>query len=249
MTIFKNKLVIVAAALVGLAAAYFFLVLGPKRDEVAKLDADIAAKQTELSSAQATLGTYRKAREGYAGNYSTVVRLGKAVPEQDDTRSLLVQLDDAASTSGIDFRTMAVGASSGGAPAADPAAGPVVPGAVVGTAGFSVMPLTFSFRGNFFNMSKFFSRLERFVTVDNSKINVTGRLLRVESVTLKPDTLGFPNLRAEIGASTYLTPNAQGLTAGATAAGPAGGTTAAAPAPAGGTTPATTTATVTGVTP
>jgi len=125
----------------------------------------------------------------------------------------------------------------------------VVPGAVVGTAGFSVMPLTFSFRGNFFNMSKFFSRLERFVTVDNSKINVTGRLLRVESVTLKPDTLGFPNLRAEIGASTYLTPNAQGLTAGATAAGPAGGTTAGAPAPAGGTTPATTTATVTGVTP
>ena len=27
-----------------------------------------------------------------------------------------------------------------------------------------------------------------------------GRLLRVESVTLKPDSLGFPNLRAEIGA-------------------------------------------------
>ncbi len=245
MTIFKNKLVLVALAVVGLAAAYWFLVLGPKRAEVVKLDADIAAKETELSSAQATLATYRKAREGYAGNYSTVVRLGKAVPVEDDTRSLLVQLDDAASTSGIDFRSMAVG-GSGGAPEAGDSTGP---GTVVGTAGFSVMPLTFSFRGNFFNMSKFFSRLERFVTVDNSKINVTGRLLRVESVTLKPDTLGFPNLRAEIGASSYLTPDAQGLTAGATAAGPAGGTTAAAPAPAGKAAPATTTATVPGVTP
>jgi Tfp pilus assembly protein PilO len=251
VTILKNKRLIAVLALAGLAAAYWFLVLGPKRAEVVKLDADIAAKQTELSSAKATLATYRKARDGYAGNYSTVVRLGKAVPGQDDTRSLLVQLDAAASTSGIDFRSMAVGANAGPAPApaAGTAGGPVVPGAMVGTAGFSVMPLTFSFRGNFFNMSKFFSRLERFVTVDNSKINVTGRLLRVESVTLKPDTLGFPNLRAEIGASSYLTPDAQGLTAGATAAGPAGGTTAPTPAPAGETTPATTTATVTGVTP
>jgi hypothetical protein len=249
-TLFKNKLVIVALAFAGLAAAYWFLVLAPKRAEVVKLDKDIAAKQTELDSAQALLGTYKKAREGYAGNYSTVVRLGKAVPEQDDTRSLLVQLDSAADTSGIDFRSMTVGGSTG-APVATPVAGAAapVPGAVVGTAGFSVMPLTFSFRGNFFNMSKFFSRLEHFVTVDNSKINVTGRLLRVESITLKPDTLGFPNLRAEIGASSYLTPDAQGLTAGATAAGPAGGTTAAAPAPAGTATPATTTATVTGVTP
>jgi len=249
VTIFKNKRVVVAAALVGLAAAYWFLVLAPKRDEIVKLDAGIAAKQTELAAAQATLATYRKARDGYSGNYSTMVRLGKAVPEQDDTRSLLVQLDDAASTSGIDFRSMAVGGPSGAAPVAGPAAGAVVPGAVVGTAGFSVMPLTFSFRGNFFNMSKFFSRLERFVTVGESKINVTGRLLRVESVTLKPDTLGFPNLRAEIGATSYLTPDAEGLTAGATAAGPAGGSTAAAPAPAGQATPATTTATVTGVTP
>ena len=247
MTIFKNKLVVVALALAGLAAAYWFLVLAPKRAEVVKLDADIAAKETELSSAQATLATYRKARDGYAGNYSTVVRLGKAVPAQDDTRSLLVQLDDAAGTSGVDFRSMSVEGSS--ASPSDASSGTVVPGAVVGTAGFSVMPLTFSFRGNFFNMSKFFSRLERFVTVDNSKINVTGRLLRVESVTLKPDTLGFPNLRAEIGASSYLTPDAQGLTAGATAAGPTGSTPASAPAPAGGTTPATTTATVTGVTP
>ena len=244
----NNRLIIVVAAVLGLAAAYWFMVLTPKREEVAKLDADIAAKQTELDTAKVTLQTYRKSRDGYAGNYSTMVRLGKAVPVQDDTRSLLVQLDSAAENSGVDFRTMAV---DGGAAAPKGApAGPVVPGAVVGTAGFSVMPLTFAFRGNFSNMSQFFSNLERFVTVDNSKINVTGRLLRVESVTLKPDTLGFPNLRAEIGASSYLVPDGQGLTAGGTAAGPAGtpgATPATTPAKDGGT-PPTTTATVTGVT-
>ena len=97
-------------------------------------------------------------------------------------------------------------------------------------------------------MSQFFSRLERFVTVRNERINVTGRLLRVESITLKPDTLGFPRLRAEIGASSYLVPAAEGVTDGATAAGPKGATPASTPAPAGGAKPPTTTATATGVT-
>jgi hypothetical protein len=78
-------------------------------------------------------------------------------------------------------------------------------------------------------------------------MDVTGRLLRVESVVLKPDQSGFPAIRAEIGASSYLVPSSEGLTAGATEEGPAG-TAASASAPAGGATPATTTATVSGVT-
>jgi hypothetical protein len=54
-------------------------------------------------------------------------------------------------------------------------------------------------------------------------------------------------IRAEIGASSYIVPSSEGLTAGATPKGPAGTTAASAPA-SGGSTPATTTATVTGVT-
>jgi hypothetical protein len=246
----RNKnMIIAAAAVVGLIAAYWFLVLAPKRAELTKADADIAAKQGELKDAQSTLATYRKSRDSYATNYSTMVRLGKAVPQDDDTRSLLVQLNDAADRSGIDFRTMAVGGTSGTNPATTAGAEPTTPGTVVGTAGFNVMPLTFSFRGSFFNMSQFFSRLEHFVKVRNTQIDVTGRLLRVESITLKPDALGFPSLRAEVGASSYLIPASQGLTAGATASGPAGTPGSATQTPAkGGTTPPTTTATVTGVT-
>jgi hypothetical protein len=244
-----TKLIVAVAAVAAVVAAYWMLVLAPKREEITKLDADIATKQQELEAAKATLATYRKDREGYARNYSTLVRLGKAVPEHDDTRSLLVQLEDAADRSGVDFRTLSVGGGAAGTSAASGAAtgGPTIPGATVGTAGFSVMPLTFSFRGSFFNMSQFFSRLEHFVTVRNSQIDVTGRLMRVESISLKPDSLGFPSLRAEIGASTYLLPESEGSTAGATQAGPSG--TPAAATPAEGGTPPTTTATVPGVTP
>ena len=246
-------MIIAAVGTIALVAAYWMLALSPKREEAAKLDKAIAAKQQEVASAKATLATYGKARDDYRVNYATVVRLGKAVPEDDDVRSLLVQLDSAAQESNVDFRTISVGGAAGATPATAPVAGAESPppGAVsVGTAGFSAMPFTFSFRGSFFNMSSFFSRLERFVSVRNARMSVTGRLLRVESISLKPDGEGFPAIRAEIGASSYLVPTTQGLTAGATPQGPAATTTAAgAPAPAGGATPPTTTATVSGVTP
>jgi hypothetical protein len=205
-----------------------------------------------VTTGQLTLGAYRKAREGYGSNYATVVRLGKAVPADDDTRSLLVQLDSAARSSGVDFRAISVGGAQAAptpAAAGAPSASTPPPGAVsVGSAGFSAMPFTFSFRGSFFNMSEFFSRLERFVSVRNARMDVTGRLLRLESIVLKPDQEGFPSIRAEIGASSYLVPSSEGLTAGATPTGPNGAAAPAAPAAPAGATPPTTTATVSGVT-
>ena len=85
------------------------------------------------------------------------------------------------------------------------------------------------------------------MTLRNEKIDVTGRLLRAgDASTSQVDTDGFPNLRAQIGASSYLVPETQGLTAAATAPGPAAATPAATPAPAGDPAVPTTTATVTG---
>ena len=176
-----------------------------------------------------------------------MVRLGKAVPEDDDVRSLLVQLDADADGTNVDFRTIQVGGTTVAAPAADPSAAATgatpPPGAVaVGSAGFSAMPFTFSFRGTYANLSQFLSRMEKFVTLRNEQVNVTGRLLRLESIDLQVDQAGFPRIRAQIGASSYLVPATQGLTAGATPSAPAATTTAATP---GGPAVPTTTATVT----
>ena len=250
----KNKTLLIAVVAAAAAtAAVWFLVLSPKREEAAALQAKIATKQTELQTAQQTLASYKKAKAGYGASYASLVRLGKAVPEDDDVRSLLVQLDAEAGGTQVDFRTFEIGAATAApAPAADGSAPatPLPPGAVaVGTAGFSAMPFAFSFRGNFDNLTQFFARMERFVTLRNEQLNVTGRLLRLESIDLQVDEKGFPNIRAQIGASSYLVPETQGLTAGATAQGPAAATPAATPAPAGDpATPPTTTATVTGAT-
>ena len=251
----KNKTLMIAVLAAAVAsAAFWFLALAPKRDEAAALEGKIATKQTEVAAAEQTLAGYRKSKAAYGKNYATVVRLGKAVPEDDDVRSLLVQLDAEAGGTHVDFRTIQVGGASAPSAAAAETAGATTtsppPGAVsVGTAGFSAMPFTFSFRGSFGNLSQFFSRMERFVTLRNKQMSVTGRLLRLETIDLQVDAEGFPNIRAQIGANSYLVPETQGLTAGANPQGPAATTPATAPAPAGGPAVPTTTATVTGATP
>jgi hypothetical protein len=107
-------------------------------------------------------------------------------------------------------------------------------GASTGTApaGLETVPLELTFEGNFFNLADFFHDVKRFVSITNSNVLVSGRLLTVETVKWASDEAIFPHIRAEITATVYLSPKAQGVTAGATPQGPATGT------PASGTTPA-----------
>jgi hypothetical protein len=243
----STKLLIPAVIAAAAAAAFWFMVLAPKREEITKLDAEITQQESAAAQAEQQAVSYQRAKDNYRKNYTTVARLGKAVPADDDVRSLLVQLDSAAKQSKVTFRalTLSGGGGATGEESSTPASGELAPapGAVpVGSAGFSAMPFNFTFSGSFFRLSNFFSRLERFVTVQNDNIDVTGRLLLLGSIAITPDGGDLDKLQAQIGASTYLVPPTQGVTAGASSAGPAG-TTASTDAAA--TTPPT--ATITGV--
>ena len=226
----QSRILLAVVAAVAASAAFYFMVLSPKREEIAKIDGEIAAKKSELATNQQLVADYQTAKQGYRTAYASVVRLGKAVPVEDDVRSLVVQLDGAARRSGIEFQSINVGGGAGAAPAAAaaPAAGApgaaaaasLPPGATVGAAGFPVMPFTFTFDGDFFKLSDFFRRLENFVSVRNQNVSVTGRLLTLDSLSLQPTE--FPNISATVSATTYLVSPMQGLTGGATAQGPAG---------------------------
>jgi hypothetical protein len=247
----RNTILLVAVAAVAAVGAYWMLVLAPKREEAAGLDKQIAAKQAALAQAEAEVADYEQARTNYKANYSMVARLGKAVPADDDVRSLMVQINTAADRTKVDFRTINI--STQGAPAAGPdaakATGPTPPpgATAVGTAGFSTMPFSFGFKGSFFELGKFFNRLDRFVAVRNHNLDVTGRLLLLNSITLTPDAeKGFPNLSADVSANAYLLPATEGLTAGASAAGPTAGTAAPGATPDPKAPATTTTATISG---
>jgi hypothetical protein len=243
------KILIPAVLAVAAVAAFYFLALSPKRDEAAKLDTDIAAKQSTLDQSRAQLASYEKARTNYKANYTTLTRLGKAVPPDDDVRSLLVQLNEAAQTSDVDFHEISIGAqaavpgekgaTTGGALAPPPGTVPV------GSAGFSAMPFSFGFEGSFFRLSDFFNRLEDFVTVKNQDIDVTGRLLLLGSISVTPKD-DLRHLSAQIGAASYLVPAAEAIE-GATPESPTGGEQGAASPDGGASVTPTTSATINGV--
>ena len=246
----RNPVLIVTVAFLVLAGGFYKMVLGPKQDEASALDTRVEEAQARLDAAQALLTTNEAARKEFQKAYSTVVRLGKAVPGDDDVRSLIVQLDRAANKTFIDFQSIEVSQTAATAPVStDPAAaattGTLPPGATVGPAGFPVMPFSFSFRGGFFRLAKFFARLDNFVKAKNEKVDVTGRLLTIDGLKLEPDTTGFPNIKATVQATSYLVSPLEGATGGATPAGPAGapGVTTP-PADPATTTPPTTTATI-----
>jgi Tfp pilus assembly protein PilO len=219
----RSTKILLAVAAIGLSAcAFYFLMLAPKRDEVAKLDTGIAAKQAEIAQSQQMIASYEAAKASYKGNYATLARLGKAVPADDDVRSLLVQLQAAADRTGVDFQQIELGGTLAGTPGQSattddtkPSTGELAsaPGAIpVAGGALSALPFNFTFTGGFFDLSTFFAKLEHFVSVNNKNLDATGRLLRLESVSITPAGTGFPDMQAAIGAAAYIVPPVQGVT-------------------------------------
>jgi hypothetical protein len=83
------------------------------------------------------------------------------------------------------------------------------------------MPFSFTFEGDFFHLSDFFRKLERFIQSGPSKLQVNGRLLTVDGISLSAGQGDFRHVKATVSATTYLLPDVQGLLGGATPAGPA----------------------------
>jgi hypothetical protein len=89
-------------------------------------------------------------------------------------------------------------------------------GATVGPAGLAVMPYELTFKGDFFQLADFIKGLDSLVKTENERVAVNGRLMTIDSFSLKPDTnVGFPALEASFSISTYLTPPGEGVTGGA----------------------------------
>jgi hypothetical protein len=217
------RILIAVALAAGAGFGYWHVLLAPKRAEANRLATKQQTAQAQIAQAQATLDTYKKAQSAYAANYTDVVRLGKAVPADDDVRSLMLQLDTSASRSGVDFSDFQLSSTSSSSAtpnaAAAAATAKLPPGAVeVGSAGFAELPFQFAFQGTYDGLESFFDRLERMVAVKDQHVDVSGRLLRVESIAIAPHGDGFPNLEATITAASYVAPAQDGLKAPGSAA-------------------------------
>jgi Tfp pilus assembly protein PilO len=295
----RDKKILVLLLPMLLVLGYWFLILAPKRKEAGEVSNQLTQAESKRDSAQSQLSHLMGAKNSFATDYATVIRLGKSVPTSLDMASLMVQLNNAAKGTGIEFLKVDAGqrsaAPASSSPPAGGGSGPTAPGAAPaqsapgktaqnaagnvnsanaqnganaaaangtggataagstgattaggqqasGAAGLDSVPLNFEFRGNFFNLADFFHRVKRFVRVVNDQIQVNGRLLTIDSLNFDA-TQSFPNIKANVSATVYLTPAAEGVTDGATAQGPATAPASSTGAPSSS--PSTPTATVT----
>jgi len=241
----SNGMIVAMLLVAGIAIAFWMLALSPKREEAAKLDAQVGQLEASIALHQAEVAEGEAAREDFSEDYQRLVVLGKAVPGDDDTASLLVQISHIAEKTGVEFHELELNAasSSAEAPAPAPAAGaggePVsateaaaslLPlGASVGPAGLAVMPYTLTFDGDFFEIADFIKEIDALVKTSNEDVTVDGRLLTLDAFALAADdSKGFPALEATFSVTTYLTPPSAGEGAGTTPSTP--GTALATPA-------------------
>jgi Tfp pilus assembly protein PilO len=295
----RDRKILFALIPLVLIVAYWFLLLAPKREEAGKVRDELSQAEAARDTAQQKASQLAGAKNNFAADYATVIRIGKSIPTSVDMPSLLVQLDRAARGTGIKFTNIKAGERLG-APTAPAAAttppatpgggtsGPATPGAppaqsgpgqaaqtasgAVGTAngasaaaagttpgadgapagaatgapGLESVPLDFEFNGSFFDLADFFHRMKRFVKVANDRIVIRGRLMTIDTFTF--DSSAFPEIKAQVSATVYLAPKAQGVDAGASPQGPSPVTpageaprTASAPSPASPTPTATVT--------
>ena len=156
-----------------------------------------------------------------AGGTPAQTAPGAAVESANEAQQTADADGAAAEQSGVDTTT-STSARDGGLPVGGGTpTGGTDDAAATAPAGLETVPLTLSLEGNFFNLADFFHRVKRFVRIANQDVLVSGRLLTIESVNWTSDSEIFPRIRAEVGATIYLSPLSQGATAGATPEGPA----------------------------
>lgn len=218
-----------------LAGAFWILLLSPKRDEASKLDAQVKQLEGSLAQHESEVAAAEEARQEFPVDYQHLVVLGKAVPSDSETPSLLVQVNRIADGAGVRFQTLQLEASGeeegvGGAslaPSGEPvsateASASLMPlGAGIGPAGLAVMPYSLTFTGSFFKIADFIQGLDAMVKTTNEEVGVDGRLITINGFSLSEDPEAeFPMLKATFSVTTYLTPPSADPVAGASPEGP-----------------------------
>jgi Tfp pilus assembly protein PilO len=117
----SDKAVVMGVIVAVVLAGFYLKVVSPKRQEASSLSKDITQLQAQVDEQHQLAQFAEDARQHFPAYYGRLVVLGKAVPSDADTPSLLVQLNTLAERTGVKFNGLELSAGSGDASTAGPA--------------------------------------------------------------------------------------------------------------------------------
>jgi type IV pilus assembly protein PilO len=173
----QNALIaaIVAGVLV-LGLAVWFLVVHPQGGKLSNL-------KRQATDVQEKIDVYHQqvvaARSAPKIEVADVYRLAKAMPTKTDMPDLVLELSQLARDTGIRFDSIS-------------------PQPIAPIGSYSVLPITVTFQGNFYNLADFLYRLRSLVTVHGGRLDATGRLFAVDTLAFNESELKFPQIQATL---------------------------------------------------
>lgn len=166
----------VVAGLLLMTVLGFFLVLSPQRGKASDLKDQMADVQQQIDDAHALVA---KAKNAQKVKVADLFKLTKAMPDNPDEAGVLLDINDVARVSGVEFNSINVDAS-------------------VTLATYQVIPLRLEFDGNYYALTDFLFRLRNLVDVHRGALDASGRLFAVDNLALDESTRQFPRIRAQI---------------------------------------------------
>ena len=185
-------LVVVALLVVG--ALGYFVVISPKRSTSADLATQIAATEIEIQSRRLAV---RSAPKPEPIRTADLFRVTKAMPGKADMPGMLLELNRIARDTGIRFES-------------------ITPGDNAAVGGYVRQPIDLIFEGSFYELSDFLYRVRTLVSVRGGRLQATGRLFTVRTLSFVEGEKTFPQIKATLGMDAYVYGTGTTTTPGAT---------------------------------
>jgi type IV pilus assembly protein PilO len=168
------------AAIVGgvlvLGLAAWFLMVHPQGGKLSNL-------KRQATDVQEKIDAYHQqvvaARSTPKIEVADVYRLAKAMPNKTDMPDLVLELSQLARDTGIRFDSIS-------------------PQPIAAVGSYSVLPISVTFNGNFYNLADFLYRLRSLVTVHGGRLDATGRLFAIDTLSFNESDLKFPQIQATL---------------------------------------------------
>ena len=170
---------VIAGIVVGLLVyglAGYFLLISPQRSKATDLKKQTAAMQEQIVQYR-ILAAQAKATPPI--RVAELFRLTKAMPDQVDMAGVVLELSRVARESGIEFDSIS-------------------PQGAAVVSGYSSLPITLEFDGNYYELSDFLFRLRNLVRVHAGHLDAQGRLFVVDSISFSESTHSFPRIKASV---------------------------------------------------
>jgi type IV pilus assembly protein PilO len=169
-------IVLVILGVVVLGVAGYFGLIPPQGAKLKRMKADEAAAQSRIDDYNQKV---QLARSAPKIRVADIYRLAKAMPSETDMPDLVLELSQLARDTGIRFDSIS-------------------PQPAVPIGSYTVLPISVTFNGTFYDLADLLYRLRSLVNVHGGRLDATGRLFTVDTLSFGESPLKFPRIQATL---------------------------------------------------